>query len=143
MIEVTEERKKLLKDDMQRLLKKKKKRLFLQDWIINLEMVDQSEVLGKWGENAFNWEGKWCNIRIAYPDEENQRKTIKYLPELTLVHELLHCKMNFLQPPDTYEGRYIDTCEHALLEELAKSLVMAKHGWTLEYFRNDEARGTK
>lgn len=139
MIEATEERKEQLKVDMQRLLKEWQERLFLQGWIINLKMVDQSEIAGKWGENAFNWEGKWCDIRIAYPDAENQSKTIKYLPELTLVHELLHCKMNFLQAPDTYEGKFVDTCEHALLEEMAKSLLMAKHGWTLEDFRNKEA----
>lgn len=65
MIETTEESKKLLKDEMQRLLKEWQERLFLQGWIINLEMVDQSEIEGKWGENAFNWEGKWCDIRIA------------------------------------------------------------------------------
>ena len=70
MIEATEERKEQLKVDMQRLLKEWQERLFLQGWIINLKMVDQSEIAGKWGENAFNWEGKWCDIRIAYPDAE-------------------------------------------------------------------------
>lgn len=62
-------------------------------------------------------------------------RIMKYCAEIILVHELLHCKMNWISNNDTYEGKYFDTVEHALLEQMAKSLIMAKYNVGLEYFK--------
>ena len=52
-----------------------------------------------------------------------------------LVHELLHCKYDWMgNQGGTYEGVYLDATEHQKLEEMAKSLIMAKYGVGYDYF---------
>lgn len=78
------------------------------------------------------------NLKPQSPDEvktmmwtgENQREM-----EKDLVHELLHCKYDWMGCQGrTYEGVYLDATEHQKLEEMAKSLIMAKYGVDYNYF---------
>jgi hypothetical protein len=109
--------------------------LFLEDWIIKAKVAspDEMELEDVCGENSFDIQNRCCVIRILDKKYYGDR-VMKYCAEKILVHELLHCKYNWLSPPDSMEGKYFDTLEHSLLEQMAKSLIMAKYGLTLDYF---------
>lgn len=112
-----------------------KKALFLDDWIIKARICAPDEFLQEdvCGENEFDMVNRSCVIRIL--DKKYYGKRImKYCAEKILVHELLHCKYNWLCTPNTLEGMYMDTCDHALMEQMAKSLIMVKYGLDREYF---------
>lgn len=112
-----------------------KKTLFLEDWIIKARVVDSDELIleNVCGENEFDITNKCCVIRIMNKKDYGNR-VMKYCAEKILVHELLHCKYNWLSAPDTMEGKYFDELEHSLLEQMAKSLIMAKYGLKFDYF---------
>ena len=112
-----------------------KKILFLEDWIIKATIVAPDEFLEEdvCGENEFDQVNKCCVIRIMDKKYYGNR-VMKYCAEKILVHELLHCKYNWLMPPNTLEGKYFDTMEHSLIEQMAKSLIMAKYDLKLDYF---------
>ena len=112
-----------------------KKTLFLDDWIIKARVVSPDEFVEEdvCGENQFDQVNKCCVIRIMDKKYYGDR-VMKYCAEKILVHELLHCKYNWLEPPYTMEGKYFDTMEHSLLEQMAKSLIMAKYSVGLDYF---------
>ena len=112
-----------------------KKDLFLDDWIIKAKICapDEFKEEDVCGENEFDMVNKCAVIRILDKKYYGDR-IMKYCAEKILVHELLHCKYNWLSPPNTMEGLYMDTLEHSLLEQMAKSLIMVKYGLGLEYF---------
>lgn len=120
-------------------LKEWQDRLFLSDWVIKVSLVDSvtnedGEELQ--GNNSFIIEGKASHIRLVKPNEDNTTRIVKFCHELTLVHELLHCKYNWCQAPNSHEGIYYDTLEHSLIEQMAKSLIMAKYNLPFEWFKN-------
>jgi hypothetical protein len=122
-------------EQLQECLKWWQEKLFLMDWIIKAKMVSPDEFTepNLAGENLFEIANKASTIKIIskkYYDD----KVIKYCAEQILVHELLHCKYNWLADNGSYEGKYLDVMEHSLLEQMAKSLVMAKYNLTLDYF---------
>jgi hypothetical protein len=113
-----------------------KRRLYLDDWIIKILLVPRHEIEGYSGQNHFMHENRCAVIHIAIPDDDMRSRIIKQCHEKTLVHELLHCKYNWMQDDGSYEGKYLDICEHALLEQMARSLIMAKYGVPPEWFSN-------
>lgn len=120
-------------------LKEWQDRLFLNDWIIKVSLVDSvvnedDEELQ--GNNTFTIECKSSHIRLTKPNEDNTSRIAKFCHELTLVHELLHCKYNWCQAPTSHEGVYYDVSEHALIEQMAKSLIMAKYNLPFDWFKN-------
>lgn len=115
-------------------------KLFLQDWTIKLLLVSPEEMNLKevCGENIYVVESKCCVIKILKPEYYGDRIT-KYCAEQILIHELLHCKYNWCERNyDSIEVVYYDTLEHALLEQMAKSLLMAKYNLEFDWFRNFE-----
>ena len=60
----------------------------------------------------------------------------KVCHEQTLVLELLHCKYNIIERSNEYESKFLDDHQHMLLEQMAKSLIMAKYNIGLEWFIN-------
>ena len=120
-------------------LKEWQDRLFLNDWIIKVSLVDEirnADYEELQGNNTFQIDNKACHIRLVKPNEDNTSRIVKFCAEVTLVHELLHCKYNWCQAPSTYEGIYYDTLEHSLIEQMAKSLIMAKYNLPFEWFKN-------
>lgn len=111
------------------------KKLFLNDWIIKASVVKPDEFLEEnvCGENEFSIVNKSCYIRLMSKEDYGNRIE-KYCAEKILVHELLHCKYNWLAPPNTMEGKYFDEMEHALIEQMAKSLIMTKYDIGYDYF---------
>ena len=110
--------------------------LFLHDWIIDTRTVHRDEMSDPdfIGENRFNILHKISDIKIIVPDEWN-REPLKYCAEHILVHELLHCKYDWLNLEDNAEGHFMDEMLHQKLEEMARSLIMVKYGVGPEWFR--------
>lgn len=122
-------------------LKEWQERLFLQDWIIKINLVEPDEMVMKdvCGENVFQIETKCCVVKILKPEFYGDR-IVKYCAEEILIHELLHCKYNWVERDyNSIEVVYFDTLEHSLLEQMAKSLLMAKYNLSLDWFKNFES----
>jgi hypothetical protein len=123
-----------------------KKVLFLEHWIISIKLCeDDDEDLiedgegGKalFGKNMFVMENNSCLIKIRKYSIEEEDSIVKYSDELTLVHELLHLKYNWTaKRTDSIEYIYYETLEHQLIEQMAKSLIMAKYNLTFDWFIN-------
>ena len=127
-------------EGLKELLKEWKTRLFLDDWIIKVMFAkpDDPSMEGLQGNNSFVITLKTAVIKIATPEVYGNDRLMKYCVELTLVHELLHCKYNWLVSEESYEGKYFDVMEHTLMEQMARSLIMAKYDIPLEWFYNDK-----
>ena len=128
-------------EELQESLKEWQKRLFLDDWVIKAELVNRSELVIEGeelnGSNTFQMVNKASAIRIAVPDDDIRDRIIRYCAEHILVHELLHCKYNWLESDySSMSNAYYDTQDHALLEQMAKSLIMAKYNIDLDWFIN-------
>jgi hypothetical protein len=127
-------------EELNECLKWWKDKLFLNDWIIKAKLCapDDFAVDGRMGENSMVFENKESMIRILEKQYYPNDAIAIYCAEQTLVHELLHCKYNFLQNKGTYESIYVDVVEHQSLEQMAKSLIMAKYNLDFDYFRSQE-----
>lgn len=123
------------KEELEECCKKWQEILFLDKWIIHPSLNHPEEFNTKnvMGECEFDAVNKAARIRILKKKFYGDR-ILKYCAEKILVHELLHCKYNMIGGNGTYEAVYVDMVEHGLLEEMAKSLIMAKYNVTLEYF---------
>lgn len=126
-------------EELNQCLKWWQEKLFLTDWIIKAGISEPCGFTdsGNMGENEFDMVNKCCVIRILDKKYYGDR-IMKYCAEKVLVHELLHCKYNWIANGSSYEGKYVDVMEHGLLEQMAKSLIMAKYNLTLDYFENGE-----
>ncbi len=126
--------------ELQSYLKEWKRVLYLDDWVISAELVDHTELVIDGEElvgiNNFCIENKVAHIRIAKEGDYTSSLMLKYCGELVLVHELLHCKRNWLQAPNTMEGKFFDTLNHQSLEEEARSYLLARYNITKEWFSN-------
>ena len=113
--------------------------LYLNDWIISSCIVDAEMLMihGKpmAGTNELDFTHKACVISVAKRTESMNDRIVKTPHEAVLVHELLHCKYNWLGG-ESYEKLYVEETEHALLEQMARSLIMVKYGLTPDWFNN-------
>ena len=120
---------------LQKSLKEWQKRLFLDSWIIHVRLCDKNQISNEEeGHIDFYVENKTASILILQEDKESRIE--KFCQELTLVHELLHLKMGWLKSPETMEGKYYEVLQHQLIEEMAKSLIMAKYNLKLNWFKD-------
>lgn len=124
-------------DQIDECVKWWQEKLFLTNWIVKAKICSPDEFKGaeRIGENEFDMVNQSCVIRILKPEFYGER-IMRYCAEKVLVHELLHCKYNWIYNESSYEGKYVDTMEHGLLEQMAKSLIMAKYNLTLNYFKS-------
>lgn len=122
-------------DELNEYLNYWKNILFLTDWIIVAKIVEPNDIdEGNVGQNNFNIVNRESVIRILAPKYEDEQAITKYCVEKILIHELLHLKYNILEPQGTYESTFLDVMEHSLLEQMAKSLIMARYGVGLDFF---------
>ena len=120
-------------------LKEWQTRLFLNDWIIKLNIIQLSEmsVIELAGENDYQEINRCAVISIGSLTENSKNRIGKANQELTLVHELLHCKFVLTDgAKDTVDARFMVNYEHVLVEQIAKSLIMAKYNLPFEWFKN-------
>ena len=127
-------------EQLQACIEEWKKTLFLQDWVIKgiliYELYDEKDNELS-GNNSFQVDNQCSLIRIVRANEDNKSRIVKYCAEATLVHELLHCKYNWVcKSADSIEYAYFDVKEHGLIEQMAKSLIMAKYNLPFEWFFN-------
>lgn len=127
-------------EHLQSCIEEWKKVLFLQDWVIKGLLVEElyddngNELAGI---NNFQIENQCSLIKIVKANDDNKSRIVKYCAEATLVHELLHCKYNWTSKcSDSVEYAYYDTLEHGLIEQMSRSLIMAKYNLPFEWFYN-------
>ncbi|MDR2007006.1 MAG: hypothetical protein LBP78_07180 [Acidaminococcales bacterium] len=115
--------------------------LFLDDWIIKGELTserlsDDTTGAPLRGKCSMVQELKAATIYLYVPQSDFDEEIVKFCHEDILVHELLHCKYNILEAGTSYEARHLDLREHVLLEEMARSLIMARYNIGFEWFSN-------
>lgn len=119
-------------------LKEWQHKLFLDDWIIKIKILKSSEMpqSDEAGHNELLYTSKASIISLSIHDDDTKDEVQRRCDEKTLVHELLHCKYCSLQSNDSYEQAFLDVHQHVLLEQMSKSLIMAKYNIGLEWFVN-------
>lgn len=126
------------KEELDASLKEWQERLFLHDWIIQVQIKQKHELLENDCDGCVccNWVRKSAKIELLEKECENPVE-VKFCQEKTLVHELLHC-VYFCPELDkpTIEEVYHDVKEHSIVEQLAKSLIMAKYNIPFDWFKN-------
>ena len=116
-------------------LKEWQERLFLEDWVIKAQFGEIPDNDHGWNESVPVIKCSLITILRPLPSE---KWIAKQPEELVLIHELLHCKMNIIQSNNDYESVLLDLREHQLLEEIAKSLLMAKYNLKFSWFNPEE-----
>lgn len=116
------------------------KRLFLDDWIIKAAVVDHDEMPDTDcdGYNKYFSTNKACRIWISKIMKVESQCIIRHCEELSLVHELLHCKpwlTHYAENEGNAIACYLEQCEHTMLEQMAKSLIMAKYDVDFGWFK--------
>lgn len=117
--------------------------LMLDSWNIVARLLSLKEMKKEdgtycLGESNIDYINKGSVIFIAdiFDGSETPIIAERFCAEETLVHELLHCKYNVLHDEDSYEGAMLDVHQHQLLEEMAKSLMMARYDLPFGYWKN-------
>ena len=123
-------------EELLSLAREWQKRLLLSDWIINFSLVTAREMseVDLAGESDVQWINRCGVVNILRKEEIPQDIIAKQPMELVLVHELLHFKFMMFDN-ETLEGCYFSEKQHQLLEDIAKSLYMAKYGLDFEWFK--------
>ena len=114
--------------------------LFIDHWIVKISFVE------KGGCNFKNTENNGLNefvishcashIKLENPTEDSKGRIVKCCQEQILIHELLHLKYNWVMNTDTYEGKFLEESEHQLLEQMSRSLLIARYNLTPDWFIN-------
>ena len=123
-------------EELLSLAREWQKRLLLSDWIINFSLVTAREMseVDLAGESDVQWINRCGVVNILRKEEIPQDIIAKQPMELVLVHELLHFKFMMFDN-ESLEGCYFSEKQHQLLEDIAKSLYMAKYGLDFEWFK--------
>jgi len=123
-------------DEANSLLKEWKNRLFLNNWNIELIDVDSLEDNNA-GLSYAQWVNSCGTIKILSEKKLKEKEPfIEKLPhEKILIHELLHFKYMGIEGDDSLESTYYMEKQHQLLEQMAKSLYMAKYDLSYEWFK--------
>lgn len=116
--------------------------LFLDGWLIIAHIEDKiigcdgNEVKNATGLNTLVYESSQSDIQLLSEKAHIENNNLfKHCMEKDLVHELLHCKYAWMENPNQYyESVYLEANEHQKLEEMAKSLIMAKYNLDYDYF---------
>ena len=107
--------------DLGYCLREWQKVLRLQDWDIKAELCSAARLPGKLGSCSVSFSKKAAKILIL--DRVSHDATLNtdwpYDPELTLVHELLHCHSGFMDGMTDY----VETFEEHMVESIATGLV--------------------
>lgn len=123
-------------EELQQSLEEWQERLFLSDWNIAASLVNGEEIAGLAGDSTVQWTNSCGTIRIRHFAEMPNGAIEKEPHEKVLVHELLHFKiMGYTNSNAGIEEVFFDESQHRLLEQLAKSLIMAKYNIGYDWFK--------
>lgn len=109
--------------------------LGLQNWKIKFLHTDEMDNAGWNGQCTYNFVNREAEIRI---EQTHRDDFFKHPQELTLIHELLHCKI--VMPEDnTLENTIMYDMAHQLIEDMAKAIFNARYNLTDKdyYFEGD------
>ena len=123
--------------DARTALKEWQHRLYLDDWIISLRLVDGTEIPGLSGRSEADHVNRCAVIKLSRITEDISSRIMKVAQEEVLVHELLHLKQPIIDN-ETYESTYHEVKQHGMLEQMSRSLIMAKYGVGPEWFINTD-----
>ena len=113
-------------------------RLFLDHWVIRADLVaekleDNASAFLE-GRNNIAAASNCAYIEVGQYEVETIEK---HCEELTLVHELLHCKYAYLENTnETIESVEYELIQHQRLHEMARTLLMVKYDIGLDWFKN-------
>ena len=113
-------------------------KLFLNHWIIRADLIPEKLT----NDNGVFLEGRnnmTSASNCAYIEVgQYEAETIeKHCEELTLVHELLHCKYAYLEDTEaTVEVAEYELLQHQKLHEMARTLLMVKYNIDFDWFKN-------
>lgn len=116
--------------------------LFLDNWFIRFEMVDEpinldGDIL--YGVCEFNYLNKEAVIRIFNGrfDADDSRIVCKECAELTVIHELLHLREEYISEIDigcSDTRTFHEYMFHQGIETMAKTLLMTRYSLGYDYF---------
>ena len=117
-----------------------KHKLFLDDWLIKFELTEEEiqfddDLMD--GLCEFNFNNKEAKIKIFNGIYSNAYDVVKQVGELTVVHELLHIKSEYILDIDICgkeNETYHKYVSHQAIETMAKSLLMVKYNLDFSYF---------
>ena len=113
--------------------------LFLDDWFIKYKMVDsiETEYDGTVdGQCSFDYNNKSATIEIVnkstFYDETNTKLNV----ECVIIHELLHLKVEYWNNSNIFDKSCSleSTLNHQYMEQMAKSILMARYNLDYNYF---------
>ena len=113
-------------------------RLLLSDWIIKVKLV-KPEDLERDGKQLGGFNSHVDTLmssEISIADGDFPDSVTKVCAEESLVHELLHLKLPMFIVDGSIESCLYNDGVHATIEQLAKSLLMAKYNLSLSWFKN-------
>lgn len=113
--------------------------LNLDSWIIDVNLkYDQKVIAPAWGNSHIFRAIHTSIINIPMP-KRGQINTFpqRYCQELILAHEVMHIRLPTVEVEiESTEGEFYNAEQHATLELIAKGIIMAKYGLTMQYFEN-------
>lgn len=114
-------------------LKEWQHRLFLDDWIIKINLVDCiDDNEDCMGQADYNREYLYANIRIK--KELNEDTIDKQCHEKILVHELMHLVIPQTDNYESIENLHWNISQHQIMERMARSLIMVKYNLSFDFF---------
>lgn len=120
-------------EQAEKCLREWQHRLFLDDWIIKVYLVDcidnEDDCMGK-----VDYEREYLNANIRIKKELNKETVENLCHEKILVHELMHLVIPQTENPETIELLYWNVNQHQIIERMAKSLIMSKYNLPLDFF---------
>jgi len=122
-------------------MKEWQKRLLLRDWHIAIAFVKRADLDDKnfAGQSNCQWVNRCGTISILTKEDMPNDMNLKQPHELTVIHELLHFKF-FGAECGSLEGLFYQEMQHQLLEDMAKSLYMAKYNLDYDWFIEDDSK---
>lgn len=100
--------------------------LGLQNWKILFLLTDDMRNDSWSGQCTYNFVNREAEIRI---EKTHRDDFFKNPQELTLIHELLHCKI-VMPENETFENTIIYNMAHQLIEDMAKAIFNARYNLT-------------
>lgn len=105
---------------MERLLIEWQRLLRLQDWDIKINFIHHHKLeLGGFGEIDWSLHKKIATLDLVYPEELSDN--LRYNPEKTLVHELLHLHFSVIY--HTKKDSPEDKLHEAAIDQVARALI--------------------
>jgi len=120
------------------LLKEWQERLFLQHWNISFYVADSLSNEDA-GQSIVQWVNSCGTITLLSEKTLKEKGGFieKVCHEQILIHELLHFKYMWLNGSSLESTVYAEK-QHQLLEQMAKSLYMAKYDLSYDWFKGQE-----